>query len=76
MLIVDIHGEIFENLINAMTASLIHPLLSRTMIYQFLFAQCQDCPVLNEEYSNILSTYIVFIFFISSVLALNVEDLP
>ena len=46
---------------------LIHPSLSRTMICQFPSAQCQDSPVLNEDYSNtcILSHSYSFLFFSS-----------
>ena len=43
------------------TTRLIHPLQSCSMISQFLFAQCQDCPVLNDFLIILYKSYSIFL---------------
>ena len=65
----------FLNFIHIMRSRLIRPSRSRTMIYQFLFAHLQFCPVLNTVHLNNLShLYSFLLFFPFLVFALNVKD--
>ena len=52
------------------TTRLIHPLQSCSMISQFLFAQCQDCPVLNDFLIILSKSYSIFYLF-----CLDTDDL-